>query len=213
MATRPKRLTTVSYTILGLLGIREHTPYELARQVDRLAVFWTSATSVVYEEPKHLVAHGLATARTEATGRRTRTVYAITEDGRAALADWLAVPVDGGPQVQFEALLRVLFADAGTTQQVLAAITAIRLWAEATKANGEAISADYLDGDPPYPARAHIVSLTMGYQMSFVRAVLDWADWAEVQVDGWDGTGGQRSVDLDVFARVVAGRRPLGDQA
>lgn len=210
MSSRPKRLTTVSYTILGLLRLRDHTPYELARQVDRLAVFWTSATSVVYEEPKHLVAHGLATARTEATGRRTRTVYAITDAGRSALAEWLEVPVDGGPQVQFEAMLRVLFADAGTTEQVLGAIAAVRVWAEATKANGEAISADYLTDDPPYPGRAHIVALTMAYQMTFVRSVLDWTDWAEAQVGGWEGTGEQPAVDLEVFSRVVDGRPPLG---
>jgi PadR family transcriptional regulator AphA len=58
---RTKKLTSVSYGILGLLGLRPHTPYELAQQFKRSGTFWASAESVVYNEPKTLVAHGLAT--------------------------------------------------------------------------------------------------------------------------------------------------------
>lgn len=208
MAKPPKKLTTVSYTILGLLGLKPHTPYELARQVERLAVFWSSAESVVYTEPKNLVAHGLARAATEMTGRRSRTVYSITPAGRKALRSWMASPT-GGPQVQFEAMLKVLFADAATKVEVLAAVDAIGEWAAITRANGEAISANYLDGEPPYPDRAHIVALTMGYQIAFVRAVQDWVTWARTQIERWDGTGAQLVVDLAVFERVVAGGNPV----
>lgn len=208
MSKPPKKLTTVSYTILGLLGLKPHTPYELARQVERLAVFWSSAESVVYTEPKNLVAHGLARASAEATGGRSRTVYTITPAGRKALRAWMA-SLSGGPQVQFEAMLKVLFADAATKDELLAAIAAIDEWAAITRANGEAISANYLDGDPPYPDRAHIVALTMGYQIAFVRAVADWVTWARAQVEGWDGTGPQPTVDLTVFEQVVAGANPV----
>ena len=64
MAKPPKKLTTVSFIVLGLLRLKPHSPYELARQIERLSVFWSSAESVVYEEPKNLVAHGLARAST-----------------------------------------------------------------------------------------------------------------------------------------------------
>ena len=43
---------------------------------------WPTSESVLYQEPKRLVRLGLATAKREATGRRTRTVYTITEQGR-----------------------------------------------------------------------------------------------------------------------------------
>lgn len=208
MAKPPKRLTTVSYTILGLLRIKQHSPYELAHQVKRLAVFWSSAESVVYEEPKNLVAHGLAKAASEADGKRSRTVYSITAKGKRELARWMSEPT-GGPQIQFEAMLKVLFADASTKDDALAAVKAVRQWTEQTQANGEEISSGYVDGDPPYPDRAHIVSLTMAYQMMFVRSVQQWAEWAENQIESWEGTGPQPEIDVAVFERVVRGDPPF----
>jgi hypothetical protein len=115
----------------------------------------------------------------------------------------------GGPQVQFEAMLKVLFADAATKDEVLAVVDAIGEWAAITRASGEAIAADYLDGEPPYPDRAHIVALTMGYQIAFVQAVQDWVAWARDQIERWDGTGAQPTVDLAVFEQVVAVQNPV----
>src|SRR5262245_33715324 len=79
-------LTTTSYALLGLLNIRPWTTYELAKQVQRsLGWFWPRAERKLYDEPKRLVERGLATATSEATGKRPRTVYAITAEGRKAL--------------------------------------------------------------------------------------------------------------------------------
>ncbi len=90
------RRTTTSYALLGLLHVRPWTTYELAKQVQRsLRWFWPRAERKLYDEPKALVADGLATAAKEFTGQRSRTVYRITDDGRAALAEqqrqWAAV--------------------------------------------------------------------------------------------------------------------------
>ena len=80
-------LTPTSYAILGLLAVRPWTTYELAKQIERgMQNFWPRASSTLYEDPKKLVAHGLATAKKERTGKRPRTVYTITARGRRALA-------------------------------------------------------------------------------------------------------------------------------
>jgi len=69
-------LTTTSYAILGLLAIRPWTTYELAKQMDRaVGRFWPRTRSKLYEEPKKLVALGLAHAASEKVGQRPRTVY------------------------------------------------------------------------------------------------------------------------------------------
>jgi len=66
------------------------------RQMDRsLGRIWPRAVSKLYEEPKKLTARGLARASTEQNGQRTRTVYAITDEGRRALAAWLQQPGEG----------------------------------------------------------------------------------------------------------------------
>ncbi len=83
-ASAAPSLPTTAYAILGLLALREWSAYELTRQLRRsLDWCWPTAESVWYDEPKRLVRLGLATARREqtATGRRARTVYAITGQG------------------------------------------------------------------------------------------------------------------------------------
>ena len=65
--------------------------------------------SHLYEEAKRLLRLGWATSHTEHHGRRPRTIYEITGDGRSALQAWFAPPRD--PDLNFEALLQVLFAD------------------------------------------------------------------------------------------------------
>ena len=74
-----KELTTTSYAVLGLLAVRSWTTYELAQQMGRgLGDFWPRAQSKIYEEPKRLVAAGLAHASRGTVGRRPRTVYALS---------------------------------------------------------------------------------------------------------------------------------------
>jgi len=77
MTTPSLSLPTTSYAILGMLALRPWSAYELAQQTRRsLSLCWPTAESVLYHEPKRLVRLGLATAKRQATGRRTRTVYA-----------------------------------------------------------------------------------------------------------------------------------------
>src|SRR3989440_1164812 len=121
-------LTTTSYAILGLLAIKPWTTYELTQQMDRsLGRFWPRAQSKLYEEPKKLVAEGLARASKEAVGRRRRTVYAITPKGRRALAAWLTEP-GAGPVLEFEQLLKVFFSENGTKADALATLAATAEW-------------------------------------------------------------------------------------
>ena len=88
MSQDPSRpsLPTTSYAILGMLALRPWTAYELTQQLRRsLTYCWPKAESVLYDEPKRLVRLGLATAQRQPAGRRTRTAYAITDQGRRAL--------------------------------------------------------------------------------------------------------------------------------
>ena len=105
--TRPNGLSTTSYAILGLLAVRPWSTYELAQQMDRsLGRIWPRAQSKLYEEPKKLVALGLARAAADRVGQRARTVYRITPKGRRTLSAWLAEP-GSGPVLECEQLLQI----------------------------------------------------------------------------------------------------------
>jgi len=190
MARRPmdhgKELTTTSYAILGLLAIGEWTTYELAQQMQRsLHNFWPRAERRIYDEPKLLVAHGLAKARTEHTGRRPRTVYAITPKGRAALRAWLAQP-GAGPSLEFEALLKVFLADRGSKEALLANIRGVQAWAEQEHRRGIQLVRDYLQTGGPFPDRLHIIALMVRFLgFEWGAAVYRWATWAEQEVERW----------------------------
>ena len=184
MSQEPK-LTTTSYVILGHLALRDWSTYELAQQMKRSTRhYWPRAESKIYEEPKKLVAHGLASATREFTGRRPRTVYAITEQGRAALRRWLDEP-GSTPLVEFEGLVKVLFAEQGTKQQLLATIESLRRQAERTREEHAALAADLAQTGGPFPDRLHVNTLVFKFMWEQTETVIRWAAWAEQEVRGW----------------------------
>lgn len=173
--------TTTSYAILGLLTLRSWTTYELAKQVQRsLNWFWPRAERKLYDEPKHLVELGLATASHELTGRRGRTVYQVTDAGRAALHEWLDQPP--APRTsEFDGMVKVFFADAGSKQQLLATLDRI----EQEAAGRIATLTEFATDQMPFPRRLHLRALTLTLQHDQERAVREWAAWARAQVRQW----------------------------
>jgi DNA-binding PadR family transcriptional regulator len=181
-------LTPTTHAILGLLRIRSWTTYELARQVQRgLGWFWPRAERKLYDEPKRLVAAGLATATSESTGRRPRTVYSITAAGRRALKAWLAEP-SAPPVFESEAMVRVFFADAGTKESLLATIDGMGHHAEEMVDTLLAQIDDARADDYPFGSRIHINALLLRYQLDHDALTARWAAWARAQVEQWPST-------------------------
>lgn len=178
-------LTTTSYAILGLLAVKPWTTYELARQMERaLGQFWPRAESKLYEEPKKLVAHGLARASTEMVGKRRRTVYTITAKGRRAMAAWVPTPGEG-PVLEFEQLIKVFFAEHGTKADLLATIASVQRWSDERFSASAGIAEGYLDGQGPFPERLPWLLLCGQFLDEFLLAVERWADWATALVESW----------------------------
>jgi DNA-binding PadR family transcriptional regulator len=196
-------LTTTSFAILGLLAVRPWSTYELTRQMDRsLGRIWPRAQSKLYEEPKKLVELGLAEASTEPVGRRPRTVYAITAAGRDALADWLAEP-GTGPNIEFEQLLKIFFAEQGTRADALATLAAVHEWARERNEDNLVAAREYGAGEGPFQHRAAQNLLIGAFLVEFYRMVASWADWAEGQVEHWPDDPSQALVDPSALAEVA----------
>src|SRR3954468_15644070 len=146
-----QQLTATSYAILGLLAIKPWTTYELAQQMERsFRNFWPRAESRIYEEPKRLVQLGLARSAAEHVGKRPRTVYSITAKGRRALARWVDAEA-GGPELEFEALVKIFFAEHGTRSSTLERIEDVRLWAQDKLAEHIRVSREIGDDGGPFP--------------------------------------------------------------
>jgi PadR family transcriptional regulator, regulatory protein AphA len=184
-STSTGKLTTSSYAILGLLALRPWTTYELAKQMAvSLRNFWPRAESKLYEEPKKLVAHGLAEVQAGAVGRRPRSVYSITPAGRAALREWLDEP--GAPAaLEFEALVKVFFAEQGTKAQLVDNLRRIADDQRVRTAVDAEWAQRYLEGRGAFPERQAVLSLVGRLQADFNDMVLRWAEWALDAVGAW----------------------------
>jgi PadR family transcriptional regulator, regulatory protein AphA len=205
-------LTSTSYAVLALLALQPWTTYQLARQMERsLGWIWPRAVSRLYEEPKKLVAAGLASSRAEATGRRPSTVYSITPAGREALASWLAEP-GAGPLLECEALVKIAYADQGTRAGLLANLDALVEDTTAKLRFGELIARQYLDGRGPFQQRLAVSGLMWRFLWEYNTTVLRWARWARAEVEAWPEDLSGLDVTAE-FGRIVAAASDPGDPA
>lgn len=204
--------TPTTYALLGLLAVRPWSAYELAGQATRsLRFFWPRSEAHVYAEAKRLVSLGFASAEAAATGGRTRTTYTITPDGRTALRAWLASP-PAPPVLEVEGLLRVMFADQGSLDDLIGALEVTREAMAERRQEGVAQVEDYLTTGGPFPERLHLIALMTGFYAAFADLVDTWARYAEEEAGWWTTTEG---VGLTpelraLLERVVAGEPPLG---
>jgi PadR family transcriptional regulator, regulatory protein AphA len=188
-----KELTTTSYAILGLLALRSWSAYELAQQMARsFRHIWPRAESAIYLEPKQLVARGLARSRSEQAGGRSRTTYTITAKGRRALAAWLEGE-SAPPQLESEAMVRLMFAEFGSKEAALASIRSVRRFAEERNAFFLDQIGSYFPDGGQFPERLHVISLMGRCMHEYLDGLLRWAEWAEAEVERWPGTGTEAS--------------------
>jgi PadR family transcriptional regulator AphA len=181
-----RALTTTSFAVLAVLSLRDHSTYDLIRQM-RLSMhyMWPRAESNVYAEPRRLVEAGLASAREEWNGQRRRTIYSITAAGRAALAEWIASP-SARPRYENEALVKVMFAENGTREDLLKSIRELRDEAEAGVAHFREIADRYAANEGEYPHRFGLSGLALRLAAEQQAATLRWARWAEAEVSSWE---------------------------
>ena len=204
MSRRAPSLTSTSYAILGLLAIKPYTTYELALQMERTYnQWWPRARSKIYEEPKTLVAHGLAGASKDRVGKRPRTTYKITAKGRRALAAWLRVPGEG-PSLEFEQMTKIFLADMGRKEDALATLEAARAWAADYMMGFADAARPYLtDEGGPFPDRLAPNMVVSRFLLDFYELVYRWAEWASGVVDEWPNDVRRAEPDLSVLEDIV----------
>ena len=197
--------TTTSYSILGLLAVRPFTAYELTKQMGRtLHHFWPRAESGIYREIKRLVDAGLAVTEAESIGRRSRTRYTITEEGRRAVAAWLGTPQQPG-FLESEGLVRLLLADHGTKDDLVAALDRMEAEGVALRDQMVFLARAYVAGTGEYPERTHVNLLVARFLLDFSEMVTSFSSWARDVVEPWPDTT-DRSPDeatLDHLRAVV----------
>jgi len=180
------RLTTTSYAVLAQVAVRPWSTYELAQQrVRYFRYVWPRAESAIYREAKRLAAMGLVEGRTEYTGKRARTVYAITEAGREALRAWLATPVSPF-SVDFEALPRIFVLPLGTKDDAVRTLEQVRADAQEMLRFAGEVKQEFLDGINVTQDQVYIRALVVDFFVSLLDMVDGWAERSLAQIRSWD---------------------------
>ena len=182
------RMTTSSYAVLALLDLKPWPGYELTHQAQRsLRYAWPKSERLLYSEPKKLVELGYATSHQEDSGGRTRNVYTITAEGREALGEWTSTRTQP-PRLEVEALLRLLFADHGSREDLLGALDELESdIGEHHQAIVE-LMGSYLDGGHPFPQRTHLSVLFATFQIEVFKTIERWVEFARDEIDEWPTT-------------------------
>jgi PadR family transcriptional regulator AphA len=120
------RRNGTSYVILGMLGWRPMSGYEIKSIVDKSTrLFWAASYGQIYPELRRLSEQGLIEGKSDPTGGRQRNVYAITAAGRSALEAWLATEPEVF-EMRDEGLLKLFFAGAGEKESAIGTLAAMR---------------------------------------------------------------------------------------
>lgn len=207
-------MTTSSYAVLALLDLQPWSGYELTHQAQRsLRYAWPKSERLLYSEPKKLVELGYATTHKEEAANRSRNVYEITAEGRDALGEWTGSRTQR-PRFEVEALLRLLFADHGTIEDVLGALDELEADIGDHHEAIVELMATYLDGGHPFPERTHLSVLFATFQIEMFKSIERWIEFARVEIGEWPATQRVGMSDrTEILTRLLANdESPLDTQ-
>jgi hypothetical protein len=133
-------------------------------------------------------------------------MYWVTPAGRAQLAQWLAEP-GGHPVLEFEALLKVFYAEYGTKEDLLATLAAVQNWAAEQLAEDSDTARRYLDNVGQFPERAAQLVLVGRFLSDFADMTGRWAQWAAEETRQWPEEVRDATPNWEAL-REIADRRP-----
>ncbi len=207
-------LTNTSYAVLAQLAVHPWSTYQLARQrVRYFRYVWPRAESAIYREVKRLAAIGLASGEREYVGKRPRTVYTITDQGRQVLREWLGSPVSPFA-MEFEAMSRLFVAPLGTKEQLVETLESVRREAHEMLLFAGAVKQEFMDGRADLQDQVYLRAHAVDFFVSLLLTVESWAERTLTEVERWDDLSpeGKNERGLELMAQIPA-HVPEGDSA
>jgi DNA-binding PadR family transcriptional regulator len=164
--------TAVTWVILGLIGQKPRSGYDIKRNVDRsIRHFWAASYGQIYPELKRLEESGWIVGDQAPRGGRARRVYRLTGTGGEALRAWLGAR-ETRIELRDESLLRLFFSDTLPRGEALGLLAARR--------EGYRQMLDYLESlddgtgpDPPF------IDLVYRWGLEYCRWGVEWCERQE----------------------------------
>jgi len=164
-----------AYVVLGMLSMAPNlSGYEIHKAIeDNFGSFWGESYGQIYPTLKRLANEGLVQAKEPASapGRR-RQEYALTDEGRICLRQWLAQPFQNDPP-RNEFMLKLFFGGEAAPGVALEHVRELQRRNQRMMATLEGIeqaSRRYPSDNPNKP----YWMLTLSLGMALTRAALEW---------------------------------------
>lgn len=180
---------SLPYGLLGLLTYRESTGYELTKMFeDSLNNFWYAQSSQIYRELDRMETMGWVYSKNVVQDKRpNKRVYAITEDGRDVLAEWLK-----SPAIDFERphepFLMKLFFGAEVPEATIEGLKKCKTYCEEALAffpnTVPQIIAAYAKSIPDGEAKSEYWQMTMEFGVAQTEATIKWAQACIERLEG-----------------------------
>jgi len=165
--------SAVTWAVLGLLGQRARSGYDLKHAVDRtIRHFWAASYGQIYPELRRLEEAGWIEGAAADRGGRARRVYELTPAGRGALVGWLHGR-ETRVELRDESLLRLFFSDALPVSDGLGLLRARREGYAAMLSYLRALDDGSGEPDPPF------VDLVYRWALDYCEWGIEWCDRQE----------------------------------
>jgi PadR family transcriptional regulator, regulatory protein AphA len=157
-------LTPTARVILGFLRLGMRTGYEIKQGSDvSTKYFWGASYGQIYPELRRLEDAGLVRSNEEPRGAVRRRVYTLTPAGERAVSDWLLEPREQF-ELRDEGLLKLLFGELVTREQLLELVRRRRAWYELSAREFRDIGERLGPNDNP--------------SAEVLRYGIDWMEWS-----------------------------------
>ena len=182
------KLSTTSFALLGLLGRRAWSAYEMTKFMRHsiLRAIWPRAESHIYSECKNLESHALVEGTRKATGKRRRTEYAINAAGQQALREWLAQPAVSRFSIESETLTKLVNAD--SAPRVIALLREFENEASQDAAWTRQEIGQFLEGSQEVPTGRDYNAMITLLLAEMVMVRLRWARRMSQRMEATPGT-------------------------
>lgn len=190
-------LPETTYAVLGLLDKRALSGYDLAAFADRtLGYFWPISRTLAYRELGRLESLGWVRGAPVPQDRLPdKRVWSTTEEGRRALAGWLARPALAGGADRNGFLLKLFFGAPMSPEAMRALLDDYRESLEATHADLAALI-ERLTGIPNARMGRHAAL----HGLRTAEARLAWIDEVEAEVAEPSGPTADETDPYGAFA-------------
>src|SRR5262245_8578767 len=188
--------STLGFALLGLLARDPLSGYDIAARLQRgVGPFWRAHHSQIYPELARLQADGLVEFEVvEQRDRPAKKVYAVTDPGRRALAEWVVSPLDVGT-IRSELTLRAYSVWPADTRRAAALLREQEHLHREQLARYEQDRRDAerspAASDPRTPAFASYAALRRG--IGYERELADWCGWLAAELERGHDSGGART--------------------